>query len=94
MRLCKEQIGKVYLNALKSLGPEVEISRTDGEWQATRKLVLYMTKSMFNPDNQKRDLAQGGTNADVESSAIPIETTTESHLTYMISAIKRKGWSQ
>lgn len=84
----------MYLNALKSLGPEVEISRTDGEWQATRKLVLYMTKSMFNPDNQKRDLAQGGTNADVESSAIPIETTTESHLTYMISAIKKKGWSQ
>lgn len=92
VRLCREQIGKVCLNALKSLGPDVEISRTDGERQATRKLVLYRTKSMFNPDNQKRDPAQGGTNADVESSAIPIETTTKSHLTYVISAIKRMGW--
>lgn len=51
-----------------------------------------MTKNIFNPDNQKRDRTQGGTNADVESSAIPIETTTKSHLTYVISAIKRKEW--
>lgn len=78
------------LNTLKSLGPDVEISRTHDESQATRKLVLYMTKNIFNPDNQKRDQTQGGTNADVESSAIPIETTTKSHLTYVISAIKRK----